>query len=54
MKSSLKKRIYYSSISKTARLEKRKKQCKRFWARKIYEKREKLTFYTHFPDLKER
>lgn len=55
MKGSLKKGIYYSSISKIARLEKRKKQCKRFWTRKIYEKREKLmSFYTDFPDLKER
>ena len=58
MKSSLKKRIYYwknlLSISKIAKLGKRKKQCKRFRVRKIYEKREQLgSFHILFPDLKE-
>ena len=42
------------SISKIAKLGKRKKQCKRFRVRKIYEKREQLrSFHTLFPDLKE-
>ena len=42
------------SISNIAQLGKRKKQCKRFWVRKVYEKREQIgTFYTPFPDLKE-
>ena len=58
MKSSLKKRIYYwknlLSISKIAKLGKRKKQCKRFRVRKIYEKHEQLgSFHILFPDLKE-
>ena len=58
MKRSLKKRIYYLNnllgISKIAKLGKRKKQCKRFWVRNIYEKLEQLgSFYTLFPDLKE-
>ena len=42
------------SISKIAKLGKRKKQCKRFRVRKIYEKREQLgSFHTLFPDFKE-
>ena len=58
MKSRLKKRIHYLknllSISKIAKLGKRKKQCKRFWVRKLYEKPEQLeSFYTLCPDLKE-
>ena len=58
MKSSLKKKIYYLksllSINKISKLGKRKKQCKRFWLRKTYEKREQLgSFYTLFLDLKE-
>ena len=42
------------SINKISKLGKRKKQCKRFWLRKTYEKREQLgSFYTLFLDLKE-
>ena len=58
LQSSLKKSIYYLrsllSISKIAELGKTKKQCKRFWVRKIYEKREQLaSFHTFLLDLKE-
>ena len=46
-----KKRIYQLknilSISKIAKLGKRKKECKRFWVRKIYEERETwIIFHT--------
>ena len=58
MKSNLKKGIHYLKnllgISKVTKLGTKKKQCKRFWVRKIYDKREQLgSFYTLFLDLKE-